>query len=140
MTEAATEVANRVLKQLEDAWNAARGEAFGAPFAEEAEFVDIRGDHHRGRAAIAAGHQAIFDSIYRGSVNRYDVVVTKQLADDVLYVLGRGTLNAPTGPLAGEHEARFSIVLVRQNDGDWQIAVFHNTLVAASAGGGANQP
>jgi uncharacterized protein (TIGR02246 family) len=128
MTEAAAEA---VLKQLEDAWNGASGAAFAAPFAEDAEFVDIRGAHHTGRAAIAGGHQAIFDSVYKGSVNRYEAVVTKEFSDDVLYVLGRATLNAPTGPLAGEHEARFSLVMTRPGGGDWQIAVFHNTLVAA---------
>jgi hypothetical protein len=38
------------------------------------------------------------------------------------------SLNAPSGPLAGRHEARFSLVLVREAVG-WQIASFHNTLV-----------
>lgn len=130
MTEGAAEVGNRVLKQLEDAWNGANGQAFGAPFAEDAEFVNIRGEHHTGRTPIAMGHQAIFDSIYKDSVNKYEAVVAKQLADDVLYVLAHSTLNSPTGPLAGEHEAYFSVVLSRRGGSDWQIAAFHNTLVA----------
>jgi uncharacterized protein (TIGR02246 family) len=133
MTEDAAGVGDRVLKQLETAWNDASGEAFAAPFAEDAEFVDIRGDHHTGRASIARGHQAIFDSIYKGSVNSYEAVVAKQLADQVLYVLGRATLNAPAGPLAGQHESHFSVVLAREGGGDWQIAAFHNTLVASPA-------
>jgi hypothetical protein len=41
----------------------------------------------------------------------------------------RTTLNAPTGPLAGEHNSMFSMVLVQDQD-DWRISSFQNTLVA----------
>jgi uncharacterized protein (TIGR02246 family) len=135
MTEGAAEVGNRVMKQLEDAWNDANGEAFGAPFTEDAVFVNIRGEHHTGRTAIARGHQAIFDSIYRGSVNRYEALVVKRLGDDVLYVLGHATLHAPTGPMAGDHESHFSVVMSRRDDSDWQVDAFHNTLIAPPPGG-----
>jgi hypothetical protein len=42
----------------------------------------------------------------------------------------RSLLDAPQGPLAGRHGARFSLVLTRE-PGGWQIAAFHNTLEAA---------
>ena len=48
MNESPDEVASRVIQQLEDAWNAGDGVAFGAPFTTNADFVDIRGYHHRG--------------------------------------------------------------------------------------------
>ena len=38
-----TEIAETIVKRLEDAWNAGDGAAFGAPFAPDADFVDIRG-------------------------------------------------------------------------------------------------
>ena len=50
----------RIVERLEAAWNAMDGPAFAAAFAAEADFVNIRGEHHRGQAAIAAGHAAIF--------------------------------------------------------------------------------
>jgi uncharacterized protein (TIGR02246 family) len=53
-----------IVRQLEAAWNAMDGSAFAAPFAAEADFVNIRGEHFRGQGAIAAGHAAIFQSIY----------------------------------------------------------------------------
>ena len=61
------------VRQLEIAWNAMDGAAFGASFAADADFVNIRGEHFRGRAAIAAGHAAIFKTIYAGSTNHYIV-------------------------------------------------------------------
>ena len=57
----------KIVGQLEAAWNAMDGAAFAAPFADDADFVNIRGEHHRGKPAIAAGHTAIFKSIYAGS-------------------------------------------------------------------------
>jgi uncharacterized protein (TIGR02246 family) len=123
------DIARRVLNHLSDAWNAADGQAFGAPFAADADFVAIRGDHHHGREAIAHGHQAIFDSIYRGSQQTYDLLQSRALTDDVVLVLAQGNLNAPSGPMAGESQSTATLVLFRDGD-DWQIASFHNTLVA----------
>ena len=44
-----------VIDQLELAWNSADGEAYGAPYAEDAEFVTVQGMRISGRHAIAAG-------------------------------------------------------------------------------------
>ena len=114
---------------LEKAWNAGDGAAFGAAFTGDADFVAIRGDRHKSRAAIAAGHQAIFDSIYEGSTVRYEVVQERPLTDDVLLVHVAATMDAPSGPLAGRNESTASLVAVRHDD-EWRIAAFHNTLVA----------
>ena len=65
----------RPVHSLEAAWNAGDGDAFAAPFAADADFVNVRAEHHRGRQAIAAGHTAIFRSIYAGSTNQYIVEI-----------------------------------------------------------------
>lgn len=117
-----------VVNELEKAWNAGDGVAFARPFAEDADFVNIRGEHHRTREAVAKGHQAIFDSVYKGSVVRLQVAGVRTLAPTVLLAHVKSNLKAPMGPLAGEHGALFSLVLVRDQD-TWRIAAFHNTLV-----------
>lgn len=63
----------RIVAQLEAAWNAMDGPAFAARFAFDADFVTIRGEHFRERPAIAAGHSAIFRTNYAGSTNRLTV-------------------------------------------------------------------
>ena len=90
-------IAENMLKRLEDAWNAADGAAFGAPFAPEADFVNIRGDLLSGEE-IAAGHQQIFDTIYAGSTVRYTVLRTRELHDRVILAHVRGELNAGRPP------------------------------------------
>ena len=120
-------VANMVA-ELEKAWNTADGEAFARPFADDADFVNIRGEHFRTRELIAKGHQGIFNSIYKGSVVRYQLMAVRPIAPLVLVAHVRSTLNAPTGPLAGQHNSLFTMVLA-QSQADWRIAAFHNTLV-----------
>jgi uncharacterized protein (TIGR02246 family) len=90
--------------------------------------VNIRGEHFRTREAIAKGHQAIFSTVYKGSVVRYDVTGARAIAPAVLLAHVKTKLTVPTGPLAGEHRSMFSIVLVQDQD-NWRITAFQNTLV-----------
>jgi uncharacterized protein (TIGR02246 family) len=119
-----------IVRQLEAAWNAMDGAAFAAPFAADADFVTIRGEHSRGRAAIAAGHAAIFQTIYAGSTNHFTIDGARLLRAEVALVHVHSVLDAPNGPLAGRHGARFSLVLTKAGGG-WEIAALHNTLEAA---------
>ena len=83
---------------------------------------------HTGRDAIAAGHQQLFDTIYAGSTVRYQVLQARRLGDGVILAHARCSLNAPGGPLAGEHASTITVVLARYDD-EYEIAAFHNTLV-----------
>ena len=116
-----------ILRELETGWNAGDGSAFGAPMAEDADFVTIRADHLRGRAAIVASHSGIFSTIYAGSRNRISLENARLLGPNVALLHARSVLEAPTGPLTGRHEARFSMVLLRA-DAKWEITSFHITL------------
>jgi uncharacterized protein (TIGR02246 family) len=126
----AEEIARRILRRLAVAWNAGDGGAFGEPFAADADFVAIRGDHHRGRDAIGRGHQALFDTIYSGSAVTYSLRRARALSAGVVLVHAQGELKVPTGHGAGEHTSTITLVLVRTDqDAEWRIALFHNTLV-----------
>jgi uncharacterized protein (TIGR02246 family) len=116
-----------IVQQLESAWNHGNGSAFGDPFADDADFVNVRGEHHRGKGAITAGHSAILSGVYAGSMNRCTIESARMLGPNVALVHVRSELNAPHGPLAGSHRAYFSMVLTK-DAGVWKIAAFHNTL------------
>jgi uncharacterized protein (TIGR02246 family) len=121
-------VAGDFFARIEKAWNAADGAAFAEPFAADASFVDIRGQAHDGATAIAAGHQAIFDSIYQGSTVQYDLDLARLIADSVILTRASATLTVPGGPLAGTHHSRLTTVLQHSGSG-WVAVSFHNTLV-----------
>jgi len=118
-----------IVNKLETSWNAADGAGFAQPFSEDADFVNIRGEHFRTRVAIAKGHQVIFDTIYRGSSVQFEVESVRSLDSGVLLAHLKSTLRAPSGPLEGEHHSLISIVVV-QDGNQWRIAALHNTLVA----------
>ena len=129
MTIDAHTVASDFYAAIEQAWNDADGPGFGAVFGADTNFVDIRGVRHEGGPEeIGASHQGIFDSIYKGSVIRYDVETSRHLGDDVVVANARATLNAPAGPLAGTSHAVSTVVLAREG-GAWRAVAFHNTLV-----------
>lgn len=121
-------IAQTIMQRLQLAWNRADGAAFGEPFSADADFVAIRGDLHVGRDAIAAGHQQIFDTIYAGSMVRYHALRARELDDRVILAQARCIINAPSGPLAGEHASTATVVLLKHDD-HYEITAFHNTLI-----------
>ena len=129
LTSADRAAVEKIVTQLEAAWNASDGAAFGVPFADGADFVNIRGEHFRGRDTIAAGHAAIFRTIYAGSTNRCTLEAVRLVRSDVALAHVHAVLDSPQGPLKGRHESRFSMLLTREPAG-WQITSFHNTLLA----------
>jgi uncharacterized protein (TIGR02246 family) len=129
MTTDPTDIAHAFYATIQDAWNRGDGRAFGAAFGADTEFVDIRGiRHHGGPDQIGADHQGIFDSIYKGSVIRYDLERARMVGTDVILANGQATLDSPTGPLAGIHHSVITVVLTPHGD-QWRAIAFHNTLV-----------
>ena len=128
-TTDAVSIAVTQFEKLEGAWNAADGAAFGAPFADISDFVDIRGEHHHGDAAlIGAGHQALFDTMYSGSTVHYHVDMARVVGPGVVVAFVSGTLEAPTGPLEGVTHSTITAVLAEENE-RWAVTAFHNTVV-----------
>jgi uncharacterized protein (TIGR02246 family) len=128
----ASAIAEETLARLERAWNAGDGTAFGVAFADDADFVDIRGGRHRGRDAVAAGHQALFDTLYAGSTVRYQLETARMITPGSLVAIAGAALDTPAGPAAGISHARLTAVLT-PDDEAWSVAVFHNTRVASDA-------
>jgi uncharacterized protein (TIGR02246 family) len=92
MDEQPEKIVRDLLQQMEDGWNAADGETFGKTFTEDADFVAIRGDYRRSREAIAKGHHAIFNSIYKDSRASYELLRARALADGVILAQARSDL------------------------------------------------
>lgn len=129
MTTDPTAIAADLFAQLETAWNAADGPAFGKPFADVTDFVGIRGAHHHGDGvAMGRGHQHIFDTLYKGSTVRYQVTSAREAVPGCIVATASASLDAPSGPMPGTNQSRITAVAVREGD-RWAITAFHNTLV-----------
>lgn len=126
MAESVERIAGEIVGKLERAWNDGDGNAWGALFSEDADFVTVRGDYFRTRRAIAEGHQAIFNTIYKDSVNQYELLRARPLGDGLILAHARAKLSVPGGPMAGEYQALSSMVLARASAG-WLVTSFHNT-------------
>jgi uncharacterized protein (TIGR02246 family) len=119
--------------ELEQAWNAADGAAFAAPFAEDADFIHILGGYYTGRAAIEAGHRMIFGTIYKGSTVRYGVERIGFLRPDVALVFLRQHLQLFEDGQPRELEARPTIVAEKAED-KWRIVAMQNTRISEAGG------
>ncbi|MFZ1685368.1 MAG: SgcJ/EcaC family oxidoreductase [Candidatus Zixiibacteriota bacterium] len=118
----------KIVKQLEEAWNAADAQAFAAPFADDADFVHILGAHYNGREAIQHGHQQIWDTIYKGSRTVYEIEGMRMIRPDVAIVFVLGTVTMESGGDSKVIQARPTMILEKSGD-RWQIVTFQNTLV-----------
>lgn len=121
-------IATALFTHLERTWNQADADTYSEAFATDADFVDIRGTHHVGRSAIAAGHQEIFDTIYAGSTVHYELDRAREISPGVVVAVVAATLDAPHGPLQGTNHARFTLTIAATDDGRL-ITAFHNTLI-----------
>lgn len=135
MMETSHAEADAIAAALTNAWNSYDGDAFAEQFAEDADFVNIFGMHGVGRQAIARAHQAIFDGIYRGSVNKFTVAKVRPIGPEALIAHINAELSVPQGPMAGLLRAIALAVLVREN-GTLKIVSFHNTREQAPPASG----
>lgn len=108
-------------QQMIDAWNKGSGEAFAAPFTENADFVAFEGTHLKGRQEIASFHQQIFDTSVKGSrlegEAKFVRFLSPQLA--VMHAVARVTLPGRTEPSPSRDSMQLFVVMKR--DGDWRV-------------------
>ncbi|KMS66963.1 hypothetical protein ACM01_44450 [Streptomyces viridochromogenes] len=109
-------------------WAAGDAALFAASFAEDCDFTTVRGDKPFGRAGVAAGHDALFQGPYAGTVLDARVVAVRFLRPDLATVEAESTVTAPDGqPLATTHALA---VVERTAQRHWLISAFHNMIPA----------
>jgi len=116
----------KIVTSLQDGWNKGDGKAFAAPFAADADYVVVNGMRIKGRDEIAAGHQRIFDTVYKNSHNTATVQSIRFLRDDVAVVHVEWHLKIDA---AREGKAMCSMIMTKEK-GQWSIVAFHNTPIA----------
>ncbi len=128
---------HELIRRVQDGWNAGDGNAFATPFAEDADYVPVHGMHVKGRAAIGEGHQHIFDTIYKASINTFTVEDVRFIRPDVAIAHAHHHLKLqqpvkwPSGETVRGGQARSTWVLTK-DEGEWRVAAFQNTPIAGT--------
>jgi uncharacterized protein (TIGR02246 family) len=123
-TQSAEQAVRRVFAAMEDAWNRGDADAFGACFTAEATYTTFMGTVYRGRADIAEGHRALFAKALKGTTMVNELADIRFAGPDVAIVTGRGDVGARRPRRLPKVQ---TYTLVREADGQWRIAAFHNT-------------
>jgi uncharacterized protein (TIGR02246 family) len=109
-------------------WAAGDAALFAANFTEDCDFTTVRGDKPPGRSGIEAGHAALFDGPYAGTVLDARVVAVRFLGPDLATVEAESTVSTPGGePLTTTHALA---VVERTPQHPWLIRAFHNMIPA----------
>ena len=118
-----------LFQQMIDGWNQGNGQAFAAPFTEDADYVIIDGMQIKGRETIAFGHQYIFDSVFQGSKMEGQVKSIRFLRPDIALLHAENVLRIPgQGGVVSEQPATLTIVAIRETSG-WGFTAFQNTRI-----------
>lgn len=125
MTVTAEEQSIReLLDRLADDWNRADVDAYGSLFTEDARYITFFGGIYRGRAEIVASHRVLWAKALKGTRMQGEVIEIRFVAPDVAIVVGRGEVTKKSPKKLPKVQ---SFVVVRQDDGRWLFAHFHNT-------------
>jgi uncharacterized protein (TIGR02246 family) len=118
-----------LFQQILDGWNQGDGQAFAASFTEDADYIVVNGMYLKGREAIAAGHQQIFETFYRGSQLEGSIKSIRFLSDDValLHLHGRPRLPGQALPAPEQYSIQ-TLISIRQAE-RWWFTAFQNTLI-----------
>lgn len=126
-----------IVRGLEAAWNKGDSVAWAEFFVEDADFIHILGGYFNGRTTIEHGHRAIFDTIYKGSTNKFTVNRVRFISPEVAIVFLIAELKVAREGLPPLVHARPTLVAKRGPDG-WKIIAFQNTLITEGASGASN--
>jgi uncharacterized protein (TIGR02246 family) len=120
----------RSMQEMADAWRAGDGAAYGAAFAEDAEYLAVTGDVSRGREEIGRSHQRIFDTFFKNTrLSGKGEVSMRAIAPGVAVVRAKGAVlfaNEKDGEVAPNGIVKFTFV---RRDGEWRAVDFQNTPV-----------
>jgi uncharacterized protein (TIGR02246 family) len=108
-------------RRMEQGWAQGDSEMFAGVFAQDVDFVTVRGEELFGRGAVALGHGQLFAGQYRDTKLTAEISLIKPLSDGISLVHVTSSI-APAG-ITTHAQA-----VVVQREDVWEIAAFHNMI------------
>jgi uncharacterized protein (TIGR02246 family) len=119
-----------LVAEVESAWNSHDMGRFASLFADDADFVNVRGWWWRGREEIRENHATLHGTSFKESTMDLELSAIKEVAPAVvvLHVKWRMTGHGTSGvDLTAEPRNGIWSWVVLDRDGSLQIASSHNT-------------
>ncbi|MFG3532374.1 SgcJ/EcaC family oxidoreductase [Streptomyces sp. NPDC047917] len=120
-----TAAVRAVIASLIDAWQRHDAQAYGARFTADATYITFVGTYYQGRADIVESHRTLFEKHLKGTRLADEVLDVRFHGPDTAVVTGRGDTYRGSRPQRLTKIQTYT--LVREGDGEWRIAAFHNT-------------
>lgn len=120
----------QIPQDMQDSWNRKDGKGFAAHFAEEHDFVNIRGLYwpKATRTGNAAVHQELFDGVYKEVDLQLSASKVRFLSVDVAVAHLQGHTYTKGKPEEKRQEVVITATMQKKN-GRWEIVAFQNTPV-----------
>lgn len=115
----------KVIASLIEAWRHHDADAYGAQFTQDATYVTFAGTYYQGRRDIIDSHRALFTKILKGTLLADEILGIRFYGPDAAVITGRGDSYKGSKPKKLTKVQTYT--LVREPDGQWRIAAFHNT-------------
>jgi uncharacterized protein (TIGR02246 family) len=130
-----------VLQAWEAAWNAADMNAMWQLATEDIHWVNVVGQHWRGKAEVQKAHQVNFDLLFKGRSCKLDEIESIEPLPGGAFVAvvrwSMGGFQRPTGVMRPPGKDRMSLVLVPRGEG---LAIAHGANVPIDEDAEAHNP
>jgi uncharacterized protein (TIGR02246 family) len=125
----------KVIVDMTDGFNHHDGKAAARMYTQDARFVSVRGDVMNGQAGIEKGLASILTARAKNATQRTIDVTIRFIRPDVALANVTNELSglvAPDGHALPAHQ-ELSLRVFVKDAGMWQVAAFHNTMIAPFA-------
>ncbi|GGL22516.1 SgcJ/EcaC family oxidoreductase [Nocardia jinanensis] len=117
-----------VMAEMSSTWARHDADAYGALFTQDATYVTFVGTYYSGRADIVECHRALFAKFLKNTELAGEITDIRFFGPDTAVVTGRGdTYKGATAPRVSKLSKVQTCTFVREADGRWRVAAFHNT-------------
>lgn len=117
-----------VMAEMNSAWARNDADAYGALFTQDATYITFVGTRYSGRADIVECHRTLFAKFLKNTKLAGEITDIRFYGPDTAVVTGRGdTYKGATAPRSSKLSKVQTCTFVREADGQWRVAAFHNT-------------
>jgi uncharacterized protein (TIGR02246 family) len=124
-----------LVSEFANTWNRHDMKAMHELDTEDVEWVNVVGNHWRGKAAVYKGHDTIHRTIFANTSMSVEQTAIRSIARDVAMAVAMmtfGPVITPSGQKVSAVRTRGSFTMVKR-DGIWRIVHFQNTTVDPEA-------